>query len=161
MYCNTQRYNDCIYAGFWKRLIAFIIDLVIMMFGSIGFSILTGYWFMLSNTVPSDNYIFYKVLFIFSFIFFPWVYMVSFETSKYKATVGKLLVGIEVTDVAGNRITILKATGRHFAKIITILTFGLGFLVICITDTRQSIHDILSNTLVLNKDKEEAHHQSQ
>jgi hypothetical protein len=38
------------------------------------------------------------------------------ESSSYQATLGKMIFGMKVTDLNGNRISFERATGRHFAK---------------------------------------------
>jgi tetratricopeptide (TPR) repeat protein len=69
------------------------------------------------------------------------------EASAKQATVGKLLLGMRVVDREGRRITFKKATTRHFAKILSVLTLGVGFLMI-LSKSRQAFHDVLSGTLI-------------
>ena len=80
-----------------------------------------------------------------------WLYFALMESSTKQATVGKMVLGIVVTDLDGNRISFIKATGRHFGKILSVLTLGIGFLMIAFTEKRQGLHDRLAGTLVLTK----------
>jgi len=75
-----------------------------------------------------------------------WVYWAVMESSPWQATLGKKLFGIEVTDLKGRRISMARATGRYFGKIIFI-----GFLLIPFTEKRQAFHDLISGCLVVRK----------
>ena len=76
------------------------------------------------------------------------------ESSVKRATLGKMALGIAVTDVDGRRITFMRATGRHFAKMISGLILLIGYLMAAWTKKKQGLHDILAGTLVVNKPKE-------
>jgi Tfp pilus assembly major pilin PilA len=66
-----------------------------------------------------------------------------------QATPGKLLLRIHVTDLAGRRIGFGRATGRHFARILSSLIFYVGYLMAAFTWRRQALHDMLAGTLVV------------
>jgi uncharacterized RDD family membrane protein YckC len=83
--------------------------------------------------------------------FVAWVYWAVLESSPWRATLGKKLFGIEVTDLNGRRISFARATGRHFAKNISLLMLGIGFLMAGFTEKKQACHDILAGCLVLRK----------
>ncbi len=62
-----------------------------------------------------------------------------------------MLVGMKVTDLQGNRIGFGRATGRHFAEYLCVLTLQLGYLLNLFTDKRQCLHDRIARTLVLQR----------
>jgi len=78
-----------------------------------------------------------------------WFYFALLESSSRQATLGQRLVGIMVTDLAGGRISFGRATGRFFAKLLSGLAGGLGFLVIGGTPRKQGWHDTISGCLVI------------
>lgn len=82
-------------------------------------------------------------------IIFAWLYEAFLTSSNWQATVGKKALGVIVVDENGNRISFLRATGRHFAKIISGLLICAGYLIQPFTPKRQALHDILAGTLVL------------
>lgn len=84
-----------------------------------------------------------------------WAYYAGLESSPIQATPGKLMLGIKVTDLQGYRINLSKATGRHFAKIISGLLFLLGYIMIFFTRRNQGLHDILSGCLVVRREEGE------
>jgi uncharacterized RDD family membrane protein YckC len=77
-----------------------------------------------------------------------WLYAALFQSSKKQATLGQMALGIRVTDVEGRRISFARATGRHFAHIVTGLTFGIGYLTMLWTQRKQCLHDMIAGTMV-------------
>ncbi|MCA9042540.1 MAG: RDD family protein [Planctomycetaceae bacterium] len=77
-----------------------------------------------------------------------WVYYAFQERSPLRSTFVKKLNGLIVTDLKGNRIGIIRATVRHVARLITMLTFLTGYLTILFTKRQQTIHDLISGTVV-------------
>ena len=90
------------------------------------------------------------------FIYFiGWLYFALQESSSTQATIGKKMVGIYVTDMDGNRISFLRATGRYFATMLYIFTAGIAFIVAIImagrTARKQTLHDKISDTVVVKR----------
>jgi uncharacterized RDD family membrane protein YckC len=80
-----------------------------------------------------------------------WLYFSLLESSGWQATLGKKALGLEVTDLAGRRISFGRATGRFFAKYISAIILMIGFLMAGFTEKKQALHDILAGTLVIRK----------
>ncbi len=80
-----------------------------------------------------------------------WLYFALMESSSRQATLGKMLVGIMVTDLDGGRISFGRATGRHFAMILSALTCYIGFVMAAFTERKQALHDMIAGTLVVRK----------
>jgi len=80
-----------------------------------------------------------------------WLYYALLESSSWQATLGKKALGLEVTDLAGGRISFGRATGRYFARWISAMTLGIGFIMAGFTEKKQALHDILVGTLVIRK----------
>jgi uncharacterized RDD family membrane protein YckC len=78
-------------------------------------------------------------------------YFVLFESSSKQATPGKMVLKIVVTDENGRRISLARAFGRNLARIIDSL-FLIGYIICGFTARRQTVHDLLANTLVVNQD---------
>lgn len=142
------------YAGFWKRYAASIIDGVIIAFftGSLR-------W-VFSDIIrinPSFNLDFEEAqnysYFLWSFylIFIRWSYFAGMESSPYQATIGKIMTGLFVTDESGERLDFGRATGRHFAKILSALILFVGYMMAGFTTKKQALHDQISGALVLSK----------
>jgi uncharacterized RDD family membrane protein YckC len=78
-----------------------------------------------------------------------WIYEAWMTSSDRQATVGKIAVGLKVTDLNGQRISFARATGRHFAKILSAMILMIGFIMVAFTERKQGLHDLLAGTLVV------------
>jgi uncharacterized RDD family membrane protein YckC len=78
-----------------------------------------------------------------------WLYFAVMESSGWQATLGKRALGMVVTNLAGNRISFGRATGRLFASFISGIPLMLGYLIQPFTAKRQALHDMISGTLVI------------
>ena len=77
-----------------------------------------------------------------------WLYEALMESSSYQATLGKMIFGMKVTDLYGNRISFARAMGRHFAKFLSGMILCIGFIMVGLTERKQGLHDLLAGTLV-------------
>ena len=139
------------YGGFWIRVVAAIIDSVIlrvvvapvgMIFGGLG---MAG---MMSGIPHAGLGILGSGVTIILLIFGSWLYEAFMESSSYQATLGKMIFGMKVTDLNGNRISFERATGRHFAKWLSTMILGIGYVMVGFTERKQGLHDLLAGTLV-------------
>lgn len=131
-----------VYAGFWKRFIASIIDGFVL--DAVGFFCSVAIAFILPLQEEWLSY-FWAIL----SILIVWFYYALLESSVLQATLGKAAMGIMVTDLAGNRLSFGKATVRYFSKIISALLFLVGFFMIVFTPKKQGLHDILAGAFVV------------
>lgn len=148
------------YAGFMKRLTAFLIDSVIasllagifagVVVGLAAASDRLGLW-PESNTGLDDilGQLVITLMLLGSAVIV-WLYWAKQESSAKQATLGKQAVGILVTDLDGRRITFRRATVRHFAKLVSAFPALVGFLLMLVTKRRQALHDMLAKTLVMS-----------
>ncbi len=77
-----------------------------------------------------------------------WLYEAFMESSTRQATLGKMIFGMRVTDLAGNRISFERATGRYFAKWVSTITLFIGYIMAGFSERKQALHDLLAGTLV-------------
>lgn len=75
-------------------------------------------------------------------------YFAGMESSSYQATLGKKVLGMVVTDLNGHRISLPRAIGRYFGKIVSAVILCIGFIMVAFTQKKQGLHDILAGTLV-------------
>ncbi|BDA66594.1 serine/threonine protein kinase [Rivularia sp. IAM M-261] len=132
------------YAGFSTRFAADIIDKTILIIASFMFD------FMTNGAANADG--FWGRLF-FYYIVIGFVYATVMESSAIQGTVGKMLLGIAVTDASGNRITFEQSAKRYFSKILSYITFLFGFFIAGFTNKKQTLHDIVSKSLVIRKSR--------
>ena len=61
-------------------------------------------------------------------------------------------MSIYITDMHGQRLSFLHATGRFFAKIITgLIPLGIGYIMAGFTERKQALHDMIAGTLVVRR----------
>lgn len=140
------------YAGFWIRVIAAIIDAILVQIVVFPLSIVVG---MIIGVAGVATHSTGPGLQVFSGgiggllgIAAGWLYSALMESSTRQATVGKMAFGMKVTDLQGRRMSFGLATGRHFAKILSGLTLCIGFIMVGFTEKKQGLHDMIVNTLV-------------
>jgi uncharacterized RDD family membrane protein YckC len=120
-----------VYAGFWVRFVAFIIDAIIVAVASGLVSAAT----LGAGMIVS--------------LFLPWLYEAFMLSSEWQATVGKRAMSIVVTGLDGSRISFARATGRHFAKYISAFILCIGFIMAAFTEKKQALHDMIAETVVV------------
>ena len=152
------------YAGFWPRVLAFLIDNLVIGVGILVVLIpllfLTGLGAFLSR-IAEDEDLSDAGIFLIVGIFLAagtasllvtWLYHALMESSEWQATLGKRALGLVVTDLAGQRVSFGRSTGRHFAKMITNLVPAfLGYFMAAFSEKRQALHDMIGGCLVLRR----------
>ncbi len=161
------------YAGFWRRFVAWVLDWLILgavcsipmiLFG-VGFwsdSLTRRYDSLSTRTAHGWNYNAYDYGDHGSFavawmscwlVYFVvgWLYHALMESSKNQGTLGKMALGLRVTDLDGRRINFGRATGRYFAKMLSTIIFMIGYIMAAFTSKKQALHDFIVGTLVLSK----------
>jgi uncharacterized RDD family membrane protein YckC len=78
-------------------------------------------------------------------------YFAVMESSASQATLGKLALGLAVTDLEGRRLGLAQATGRTLAKFLSSLPLSLGYLLAAFTRRKQALHDLVAGTLVVRR----------
>jgi uncharacterized RDD family membrane protein YckC len=137
------------HAGFWKRLVAAIIDGFAVMFLAIVFGFFLGLCVLLVG-LDSESKGVELISEIFGTLLMP-LYFILMEASSTQSTLGKLAMGIFVCDANGNRLTIGRAALRYFSKILSTLILGIGFLMAAFTENKQALHDKIANCYVMSK----------
>jgi uncharacterized RDD family membrane protein YckC len=155
------------YAGFWLRFLAYIVDIILL--GIFEVPILFGLAMMMGlgaaigsvarhggenpfeNGPPPVFFGFISMFFLVTLLG-GWLYHGLLESSEWQATAGKKILGVYVTDLAGQRVSFARASGRHFAKIITsLIPLGIGYILAGFTEKKQAVHDMLASCLVLRR----------
>lgn len=159
------------YAGFWLRAVALVLDGILLFIPFtfiIGFlAIGMGLSVAVQQIEPGESLealtaalgsgFIIAVLLI--MIVGSGLYFALCECSPLQGSLGKKILGLFVTDTAGNRISFGRASGRFFAgKFVCLGVPGLGiiyFIMSCIfagvTTRKQALHDMIAGCLVMRK----------
>ena len=143
------------YGGFWKRFIAFMIDYIITIVLIMLFAFVAGLIFALQGVDVKDpqTQMRFDLIVQGSGIIIIWLYYALFEISSTQATLGKMFLGMKVTDLNGKKLSFFGATLRFFAKILSGALMLIGFIMIAFSKKKQGLHDIIASALVVNKSK--------
>lgn len=152
------------YAGFWRRFLALVIDAFVLYVTVAVIDAVTdgaAYQDIVSIGPPVNGtrQVGYHVPLTFfgSLLVFlgGWLYFTWMESSTIQATLGKMALGIVVTDLEGNRANFGRVARRSFAKILSAITLMRGFLMAAHTPQKQAMHDLIAGTLVMKRWQEE------
>jgi len=143
------------YAGFWRRLLAFLIDqFAFVTIMTIAGAFVLGLMYILLTSLRIDTKEIWDIAYVLPYLLYLpilWLYRTVMEASKLQATFGKLALQIIVTDTNYGRIGFGRANGRFWSSLLTIQTLGIGFLIVAFTKKKQAMHDFIVNTLVIKK----------
>jgi uncharacterized RDD family membrane protein YckC len=147
------------YGGFWRRFWSYLIDRFILgvVFLPVGFMVLmprlateSAGWTDTDLPAEAITALLGAILTVaFLALLGSWFYYALMQSSSRQATLGQLALGLRVTDLEGRRISFARASGRHFATVLTGLTFGIGYLIVLFTTRKQALHDLVAGTLVV------------
>lgn len=126
------------YAGFWIRVLATIIDGIVI---GVAVGIIMSLTGCNTHSASLSQSLFMLAV--------QWGYYSLMESSARQATLGKIVFGLRVTDLQGNRISFGKATARFFGKVLSGLVLFIGYIMVAFTDKKQGLHDMMVGTLVL------------
>ncbi len=124
---KSRLYHDT-YASLSRRFLAFLLDGLIVFFPCI----------LGAHLIPMIGSI------LVWFFYFP-----ILESSEVRATLGKYLLGIQVCDLGGRRISLRTAVIRNILKSVSSLLLFVGFIFALFTQKKQTVHDLLADTLVV------------
>lgn len=138
------------YAGFWVRVGAMLIDVVLVMLVTLPLLISIYGWDYFD---PSGN-LFIKgpADFLISWVL-PALAVILFWHYR-QATPGKMLLSLRIVDAdTGGTMSLGQSVGRYFAYLVSIAPLGLGLLWVAFDRRKQAWHDKLAHTVVVRARK--------
>jgi uncharacterized RDD family membrane protein YckC len=150
------------YAGFWIRLFAGIIDVILV------YAVLLVVFKLIIMMAPgaeailqpphpalqqigaeqyqfaaSDPYFIKTIVFL--------MYYSLMESSSMQATIGMKICGLKISDANFQRISFLRALGRELAAYLSAIIIFIGYFMIGWTEKKQGLHDMIASTLVVRR----------
>jgi uncharacterized RDD family membrane protein YckC len=133
------------YAGFWRRLWAFLIDFIVTYFPIATVRVLIGLPAS-SSFDPMQASAWWAAG---AEVLIDWLYAGILISSPWRATLGQAVMDLHVTDLNGDRISFARATARYVAQLLNLVTLGFGLLLQVFSARRQALHDLVSGTVVV------------
>ena len=151
------------YAGFWLRFVAAIIDGILL--GAVIYPIITilGIGAVANSAESMESMDEAQAMSAMggmmamgfatnAVVFVIWtLYYSLMESSSKQASVGKMVLGLKVTDVNGNKLDFVKALIRNASKLISSFILCIGYIMAGFTEKKQALHDMIASTLVVKK----------
>lgn len=144
---ETQNESDSVYAGFWVRFWAYLLDLFIIasLNRIIVYPIVKMFDIESSSAVFSIEAIFTGIVF---FAYF------AVMTKLLNQTLGKMVLGVKVTSLHGMNLswgTVIfrEVVGRFISKAL----FGLVYVWVAFSPKKQGVHDYFADTWVIHTRK--------
>lgn len=139
----TKVKTEVVYAGFWRRLLAYLIDGVFL--AGIELAMYRAVYLV----APNDFQALANVGPVAAAIV--WAYFALMESSPAQGTLGKMALNLFVADTHGDPITFRRAIIRNLFKYLSSLLLLIGWVMAAFTPRKQALHDVLAGTLVLRR----------
>lgn len=127
------------YGGFWIRVVAYIIDGVILGVAGVILVLIFG-------NDGGGQAISNLISFVIGLVYYAY-----FWASERQATLGMMAMGLRVTGEDGGRISIGRAVGRYFALLLSFLILFIGVIMVAFDSRKQGLHDKIVKTLVVKR----------
>ncbi|MBT6154816.1 MAG: hypothetical protein HOL01_02160 [Planctomycetaceae bacterium] len=129
-----------VYAGFWRRAAAMLIDGIVISAVQVPAALLMGPL----TEPPSNAFVCVSSLLIF-------LYLAGMESSAYQGTIGKIIMRIAVTDTYGQPVSFLRAAARTLSRYLSGFCLLFGYFMALFTKRKQTLHDLVAGTLVVRR----------
>lgn len=152
--------TDVVYAGFWRRVAALVIDAIVV---TVAYYIVMVVMFIVMGAAAfsafsSDNagaaagsFMAMMVVIYLAYPVVSGLYYIGFESSSAQATLGKMAVGIKVADADGRRLSRTHALGRWASHLLCYLTLYIGYIMAAFSERKRGLHDMAASTLVVDR----------
>ncbi|MFO7256126.1 MAG: RDD family protein [Bacteroidota bacterium] len=148
------------YAGFWLRVVAFVIDSIVLsvlyllviipLYDSLSppdafdpDAPVQGPTFFQEVTSPDVSLLVLVVVAI--------LYYATMEASRHQGSLGKLALELKVTDAEGGRLSLSKSLIRNASKLLSTASLLLGYIAAAFTRRKQALHDLIAGAIVLKR----------
>jgi uncharacterized RDD family membrane protein YckC len=160
---RTPEPEALVYAGFWSRFGAYVVDFFLWwMVWQIFVGIVGTAYFPAAMAIaehgpgyqPKPEELMVLVRFLGAACVIGLVWSLIYDAIfllRFGATPGKLIFGLRVVQADGRPLGFMRVAARCMAKALTGLTLGIGFLVVAFDEQKRGLHDFICNTRVVKK----------
>ena len=134
------------YAGFWTRVVAFLIDLIVVyatasLLNTLSFGLLNK---QIDFPILGEESLSYVIV-----IFTYFIAMTYF----FSQTLGKMIMKIKVETNKGDKLSFTDVIYRELVgRLLTIFLANLPYLAIAFTNKKKGLHDYIADTVVVKED---------
>jgi uncharacterized RDD family membrane protein YckC len=151
------------YIGFWRRLLAYLIDIIpitlalaLFAYLFLGFDeVVQRYFRNIHDLEAKAEFLFQRNLIRNGSLVMWIVYCIVMESSGMHATFGKRAVGAMVVSEGGLPLNFRQALVRNISKILSIVPLFIGCLWAAFSKKHQAWHDKIAKTYVVRSSPKE------
>ena len=147
---RASRWTRDVFGGFWRRLAAAFVDGIVLFFPQAITRVALN--LPLFATGESSDAVAELLVSVGTLVMY-WLYSSLLESSARQATLGQQLLGLQVMDLEGRRISFARGTARYFGQILSALICGVGYLFNLWTSRRQTLHDLIAGCVLVRPDR--------
>ncbi|MCI9110678.1 MAG: RDD family protein [Bacilli bacterium] len=143
---TNEQYGGFSYAHLFKRLLAFIIDIIVLYGIYVLFGYLHEFVTGLNIEIKSTILNILPVIMIFIMcLYFP------YTEARNGSSIGKLIMKLKVKTLNNEKPKFFRSLFRFISFIIELIILPFGTLLAFVTPRKQTFKDLLSKTVVVNK----------
>lgn len=140
--------SEMVYAGFWIRFAAKLIDGIIAgIAGAVVGGILGAVVFSVID-IESGLGQFFQVIFQLIGVVIGLSYAVFF-VGKYGATPGKMMLHLKIVRSDGGYVGYGRAAGRYFSEWLSSIILSIGYIMAAFDEEKRTLHDRICDTRVI------------
>jgi uncharacterized RDD family membrane protein YckC len=139
-----------IYAGFWIRFVAALLDGIILLVASVVVQLLlapmlrSGRTDVMLMALGIESLIGMAIGATYEGVF----------VSRFGATPGKMALDLTVVRPDGGPLSLGRAVGRYFAKIVSWIILAIGYIMAGFDSQKRALHDMICDTRVIRVSKQ-------
>ncbi|MGB8355534.1 MAG: RDD family protein [Chthoniobacteraceae bacterium] len=148
---GVQLTGDFRYAGFWVRVVAKILDWLILWM--VEFALGRVLVLIVHPVVHARPTVVFTGFGLF-LICVNWAVQAGYNiwfVGKYAATPGKMACGLRVIRSSGEPVGYGRATGRFFSEILSGMIICIGYIMAAFDEEKRALHDRICDTRVIYK----------
>jgi uncharacterized RDD family membrane protein YckC len=142
-----------VYGGFWRRVVAVLIDAFILMIVMFPLEMAFGLF-----SAPRAGNRSFAAGYAMGYLGLIWLLSTVLNLTYYTyflsqkgATPGKMVMGLKVIVANGDRIGVGRAIARYFAHVLSGLTLGIGYIMVAFDSQKRGLHDYICSTRVIRQ----------
>ncbi|WP_442893620.1 RDD family protein [Bacillus sp. 2205SS5-2] len=142
---TSKPFNTFVYAGFWMRFWAYLIDLIVV--GSLNRIVVYPFFRLLDFPLIKEG-MFSGIALVTAITFYAYFVLM---TKYYQQTLGKMVLGLRVKALKEESITWGTVLFREIVGRYLSVTTWILYVVVAFTTKKQGIHDLLADTTVIQE----------
>jgi uncharacterized RDD family membrane protein YckC len=130
-------------AGFWIRVVAYIIDAVIV-------GVFNFVWTFIVTLAAGGSIQGFPAFLVFLVEALVGITYFSYLWSSRGQSIGMMATGLRVTRSDGSPLTLGRAVGRMLALYLSFMILFIGVIMVAFTQRKQGLHDLIADTVVVH-----------